>query len=537
MAEKGGDMAVPGNGDSGTGGGETQPTPPDQGDRTERLTTEPGYAHPVDPWAAAEAAAIAAGGHVPYHLADPNSPAHPNSTWTIPGSPEAPQRAHRAYRKGIWAACAAGAVALGVAAAVIFWPGYPALDFHALDQEKRYDALVPISSSWSNAEVSGDRIYYASSDSDGRLGVVAVDTESRKEAWRTEVSAPGATGWQQMVALPAGVAFFSTLTSSSKIQMVFLDAGNNGRKLWERPMGSSDVMHFGSETAVLSDRGEGRLLWLDLATGKVEHEEDDPDSSLVVPVTTEDDLARPAGVFGRLLDPTYGDARIVQINGDRSAKVFDLDSGKLLKSKDGVATTSNEVLAHAGRLFVQDSTSNAQKIFAYQLDQLDLPVTLYTAKADASVSKFAPCGDGRLCFVETDGYDHKKDQVVAVDAVDGGEVWRADVPEIESLAPIGDSVLATTNSSADEVTLLDAEGKKVWTATGRAARLDGGNMLRFADPLTQSVSNRALSGVHLGDGPEAMGEVRDVYTATCSWNTSLLACVGKEQFVLYRFAG
>lgn len=516
---------------------------PDEGERTERLGSGPDreYADPVDPWAAAEAAAIAANGHVPYHLADPHAPAQPNSTWTIPGAqegaPDATKSVRRSYRKGVWAACAAGAVALGVAAAVIFWPGYPALDFHSLDQEKRYDAQVPISSSWSNAEVAGDRVYYASSDSDGNLGVVAVDAESRDELWRTRVSSPGATAWQQMVALPAGVAVFSTLTSSSKIQMVFLDAEDNGRKLWEWPMGSSDVMHFGAKTAVLSDRGEGRLLWIDLATGKVKLEQDDKDSSLMVPVSTADDLARPAGVFGRFLDPAYGDARIVQINGDSSANVYDIDSGKLLKSRDSVATTSNEVLAHDGRLYVQDSTGNAQKIFGYALDELGLPVTLYTAGPDASISKFAPCGEDRLCFVETDGYDRKKDRVVAVDAVKGGEIWRTDMPEIESLAPVGDSVLATTNSSTDEVALLDKDGAKVWTATGRAARIDGGNLLRFADPLTMSVGNRTLSGVHLGDDPVDMGEVRDVYTATCSWNTSLLACVGKEQFVLYRFAG
>lgn len=525
-------MAVPGNGDQ-----------PATDTHVDGEKTEPDreYAEPVDPWAAAEAAAMAAGGHVPYHLADPGSRAHPNSTWTIQESPatppEAPKRAGRAYRKGVWAACAAGAVALGVTAAVIFWPTFPALDFHSLDQEKRYDSPVAISSSWSSAEVSGDRIYYASSDSDGRLGVVTVDAESRKELWRTEVSDPRATGWKEMVAFPGGVAFFSTLTSNTQTLMVVLTADGDSTKRWDRPIGSSDVVHFGSESAVLSDRGEGRLLWLDLANGKVKHDVDDPDSSQLVTASTAEDLARPAGVFGRLLDPSYGDPRIVQINGDNSAHVFDINSGKLLKSREGVASTSNEALAHDGRLFVQDSTSSPQKIFAYRLDDMDLPVTLYTAKQNASLSKFSPCGEDRLCFVETDGYDRKKDRVVAVDAEKGGEIWHQDVPEIESLAPVGDSVLATTSSSTDEVTLLDAKGTKVWTATGRAARLDGGNILRFADPLSTSMGNRTLSGVHLGDKPVDMGEVRDVYSATCSWNTSLLACVGKEQFVLYRFAG
>ncbi|MEU4421186.1 PQQ-binding-like beta-propeller repeat protein [Actinoplanes sp. NPDC024001] len=517
---------------------------PDEGERTERIRTEPDpeYVAPVDPWAAAEAAAIA-GGHVPFHLSDPNSPAHPHSTWTIQGAPgtppETPGRPRRAYRKGVWAAIAAGAVALGVTAAVLLWPGYPALDFRQLDQGKTFDAMVPISSSWSSTGIAGDRAYYASSDSDGKLGVVAVDIDSRKEVWRTEVTDSRVTGWQQMVALPSGVALFSTLNSAtSQTLMVVLDADDSGRRLWDRPLGSSDEVHFGAKNALVEEKGEGRLLWLSLGTGKVAHEQDDPDSSHLVEVTTGKDLSGPAGVFGRPLDPDHGDdPRIVQINGDNSANVLDIDSPKILKSRKSVANTSNEALAHDGRLYVQDSTGDAQRIFAYDLNELGEPVTLYTAGPDSTLSTFAPCGEQRLCFVETDGYDRKKDRVIAVDAVKGGILWDEDMPEVESLAPVGDSVLVTRSSADDEVALIDGDGAKVWTATGRAARLDGGNLLRFADPLTASLGNRTLSGVHLGDTPVPMGEIRDVYTASCSWNTSVLACVGQEKFMLFRIAG
>ncbi|MFC7534934.1 PQQ-binding-like beta-propeller repeat protein [Actinoplanes sp. GCM10030250] len=581
MAAKGGKMAVPGEHDSGSrppGSGETG-RPPGSGDagraaesedRTEQVVQ---YSEAVDPWATAEADAIAKDGHVPFHLADPQSPAHPHSTWTIPGAepgaipgagampgpgavpgagpgalprtkpgadtlPRTVKRVLRPYRKGVWTTIAAGAIALGVTATVLLWPDFPALDFHPLDRESRYDPVVTISSIWSDAEVIGDRAYFASADANGALGVVAVDTESRDEVWRTTVSEPGVTGWDQMVATPGGVVLYSNLSSAtSKIMMVVLDGKDGGKRLWDRPIGSSDVVHLGAENALLLDKEESRLLWLDLRTGDVTHEQNDPGSSAIVPVTTPDDLTGPAGLFGRALNPRLDDdARVVQVNSDNSVNVLDVDSGKVLKSRTSVTSPGSDALAHDGRLFVEETTGPADRVSAYTLDGLGEPVTLYTAPESSSLSTFSPCGVQRMCFVETDGFDRKKDRVVAVDAVKGGKVWDLPLPEVEALAPVGDSLLATTSAGTDDVTLIDAGGKAAWTTTGRAARLNGGNILRFADPLTSSLGNRTLSGVHLGDAPVAMGEVRDVYSAGCSWNTTVLACVGEKQFLLYRFA-
>ncbi|MEV6297878.1 PQQ-binding-like beta-propeller repeat protein [Actinoplanes sp. NPDC051861] len=528
-------MAGPGEGDS---GGRPRP---DSEDRTEALMQ---YADPVDPWATAEAAAVANDGHVPSHLADPQSPAQPNSTWTIPGAPgsetvpqPAPTRKRvlTAYRKGLLISAAAGAVALGVTAAVLLWPDFPALDFHSLDEESRYQPVGSISSLWSDAEVVGERAVFASVGDNGALGVVAVDTGSRKELWRTTITEPGVTGWDSMVATPGEVVLYSTLNASSKITMVVLDLEDGGKKLWDRPLGSSDTVQLGTENALVLDKGEGRLLWVDLQSGKVAHEEDDTDSSVIVPVTTPADLTGPTSTLGRGLNAQLTDNRVIQINGNNSVRVLDLKTGKTLKDRDSVASTSSDVLAHDGRLFVEDTTGTADRIFAYSLDELGEPVTLYTAPENATLGTFTPCGT-RLCFVETDGYDRAKDRVVAVDAAKGGKAWEKPVAEVDALTPVGDSLLVTTSADTDQVTLLDSGGATEWTATGRAARLDGANILRFADPLTSSLGNRSLSGVHLGDNPVPMDEVRDVYTGSCSWNTTVLACVGKEQFLLYRFS-
>ena len=83
---------------------------------------------------------------------------------------------------------------------------------------------------------------------------------------------------------------------------------------------------------------------------------------------------------------------------------------------------------------------------------------------------------------------------------------------------------------------------------GVAVRLDAGNLLLFADPPSSAEDNRSIAGmpVNSGDVTE-MGELKDVRSETCSWNTSVIACgAGKDDggggaeprygFVLYRFA-
>ncbi|MEU4691680.1 PQQ-binding-like beta-propeller repeat protein [Actinoplanes sp. NPDC023714] len=487
----------------------------------------PEYSEPVDPWATGEAAALAAGGQLPYR-----EPPGGDPTWTIPGAagphPTAEEPVGRTYKKGLLIGIVAGVVALGVAAAVALWPGVRALDFHPVQEVARFDPAVPVGFSWSDAEVIGDRAYFASSDPDGRLGVVAVDTGSREVAW-SNAAAGTATLWDRMIALPVGLVIFSSLEAGTgRAQMRILGAGD-GRELWNRPIGSSDTVHFGADTMVLVDRVEQRLLGLDLASGKVRWEEEDPDSTTVVTVTTEADLAGPAGTAGRPFSPNVSDDdRFVQINSDRSASVRDIRTGEVSQTRPSVASTSDETVAHDGRLFVQES-GNAQRIFAYDLEGLGEPVTLHTAPPQASLSDLTPCGEKRLCFVETAG----SDQVIAVDAVKGGEVWRRDVPDVESLIPVGESLLVVTDK---ESTLIDVGGDPLWTVPGVAVRLDAGNVLRFSESLTTSVGSRSLSGVHLGDEAAEMGLLRDVRPGACAWNTTVLACVRETDFALFSFA-
>jgi outer membrane protein assembly factor BamB len=215
--------------------------------------------------------------------------------------------------------------------------------------------------------------------------------------------------------------------------------------------------------------------------------------------------------------------------------VINLRKGDVARSRPEVAYTSDEAAAHNGRLFVAESSSN--RLLAYDLKTLDTsePAILYTSGKDADVKDLTPCGDDRICFVETVGYDRAKAQVVAFDLEKHREAWRRPAPEVASLVPVGDAVLAVAD---DSTTLFDADGKPQWTdQPGVAARLDAANVLRFSGTLSASVADQTLDGVHLGDQPVQMGVLRAVRGGTCSWNTFVLACVADKDFVVTRFAG
>ena len=503
------------------------------------------YADPVDPWATGEAAALAASGHA--HLSGtsafagaPGTAPTPNEPWLASQSTPPSVRGKFGRRAYVILAAAVTAVLAVTAVGVwYFWPGYPALDFHPLSDPRRFPALVPVSGAWSDAQVLGDRAYFASSDSTtGKVGVVAVDTGATKPAWRSD-QAGTATTWNLMVALPTGVALFSAPESTTGKRQLVLLGSAHGQRLWQRAIGDDDEVFFYDDVAVLVDRVEHRLLGLRLSDGTVKWEDPDPKTdsgtvTLVVSATTPGDLTGPATETGRPLDPDRGDdKRLVQISADRTARVYDATNGKVLATRPSVADTSDEIVAHNDRLFVRESES-AKRIVSYDLAKLAQPKILYSAQAENNdLSHLAPCGDDRICFVEETGGDAKAAAVTAVNT-DGDLLWRQPVPGAERLIPVGQSVLAA--SSDDTTTLLDPDGTKLWSTDWVAARLDGGNVLEFSKQLSAYPDDPSLVGQHLGDARVELGLARAISTSTCSWNTSVLACVGKEDFVLLDFA-
>ncbi|MEV6842601.1 Hsp70 family protein [Actinoplanes sp. NPDC051411] len=509
------------------------------------------YAEPVDPWATGEAAAIAAGGHglfpsspAAFHNGpsrnDHDAESGPEKPRGDPGTDgRKPQARRRAYV--LMAGAVAALLVIGGVSAWYFWPGYPALDYQTLGLVGRVSAVVPISYRFADAEVIGDRVYFASSDDSGRIGVVATDSDAKTPTWKS-AEAGQADQWESMTALPGGVALLSGTDLNSQRKLAVLRA-KDGKLAWSRVIGSNDDVYYVGDVAVIADNTTHKLLGLRQSDGTPKWPPlDDPKtgygSTAVFPATTKKDLDGPATVTGRPLDPDASDdTRIVQVSADRSARVIDAESGKVLTGAPGVAGTSDGVVVNDGRLIVRQS-EDTQRIVAYDLGKLgeSEPTVLYTAPENGYLSHLTPCGD-RICFVEDTGSDAKTDVVTALDLDKHGRAWTHPLARVDGLVPVGSSLLVDNSS---QTTLLDGKGKTVWTNGGVAARLDGGNLLEFAKPLSGSSDDPALAGQHLGDQPVQLGPLNDVRTDTCSWNKSVIACVSDKSdvkdFVILRFA-
>ncbi|GIE28041.1 hypothetical protein Ait01nite_010860 [Actinoplanes italicus] len=489
------------------------------------------YADPVDPWAAAEAAAIAAGGQ-PAGLT-PHPP--PSSTWTVQGgAPTAAAEARPSRNRWLLIGGAATTVAaVAVAATVYFWPGYPALDYHRVDLVKEITPSVPIASSFADSEVLGDRAYFAGAGSDGRLHVVAADTGSgNRPLWESD-AAGQATTWDRIVATPSALLLFSGINSATSTSRMVVLNPDDGKLLWERQLGYYDDVIPGEETLVVSDREGKQLIGLGLTDGSKKWTQADPDSTTIAPVLTPKDLTGPAGTTGRPFAPDLADdGRFVQFDADRRVTVREVDSGDGVQTRENIASNTDKTSVYDGRLYVLE-TGTSKRVLQYDLaDLAGQPRIVHTVDAKDDVKWMGACGK-LLCLIQNPGYESAQAKVIAV----GGEgAWNRTVPKAERLVPVGDTAVLAIS---DDGTTLIADGKQVWSDSTLAVRLDAGNVLRFSDNLTSSVSDRTLSGFHVGDEPgqiNELGQILDVRSDSCSWNTSVLACVAEEKYVVYSFA-
>ena len=527
------------------------PAPPVSG-AAPRPPDDRHYGEPVDPWATGEAAAFGHGLASPPFPADrppsAGSPSRSPGPHLEPAPPPGGEtwlasapRGKRSRRRTLLVAGAAVlalVIAAGVPLAWKYWPRDRALDYHALGEPRTFTPAVPISTaSWSHAAIRDDRAYFASSDNDGAVAVTAVGTDATKATWTQTVTGV-AKRWESMTALPDGVALFSADDTATYTSQMVVLAADDGARRWQHTLGSNDSVSFAGDVAIVDDREGKRLVGLSLADGRQRWALPDPAEGRigVRVVTTPADLAGPADFGGRAFDADLDDdPRIVQIAGDRSVRVIDANTGEVRATRQNVADHDEQVIAHHDRLIVVES-EDADRVVVYSLDKIGEPDVVYTTQfRDAKLTGLTACGDDRICVIEgTGGYADEGAQVVALDVTSGERLWHVGAPGTGRLTPVGEGVLATGNSTT---TLIDTDGTKVWTRDAAAGRLDATNVLEFSTPAAGYPVGPALAGRHLGDDPVQLGPLSDVIPDTCAWNTSVLACVAKENFVLVDFAG
>ena len=457
----------------------------------------------------------------------------------------------RAYKKKVfWFVALAVAVVLGAGATlvVVFWPKYPALDFHSLSSPQNVAPAGLMGTSFAAVAVRGDRAYFATADdsTDGKdaLGVVAVDTGSGARLW-AKAGLAEADRWEQFVATPDAVVAFSARDSTDDSRLMVVLDPKDGHLLWQTPIGADDNIMFSGDIAVQVDRVSNQLVGREVRNkGAIRWAHPTPASQYdlrtvaVLRSTTVEDDSGPAATDGTAFAaPVDDDTRIVQIGADRSAQVIDAATGTVQATINGVADPDDEVIAHNGRLIVAESDA-VRRIVEYDLSKPGLPKVLYKASTDDTRFKnLTECGADRVCFVATTASDEKTAQIMAVDAAKGGKVWSRPLTGVQTLVPVGDSVLAVQSSPVAQVNLLDSAGKLVWTTAGEVARLDAGNLLHFSKPLTSGLSDPSLAGEHLGDDEQQLGPLSDVRSATCAWDTAVIACAADKDFQIRKFAG
>ncbi|AXH88607.1 Hsp70 family protein [Micromonospora aurantiaca] len=475
-------------------------------------------------------------------------PPHPAAGYGVPGAPFSPapggvRPGGGRSRRGRWIALGAGLVVVAVAASVLLWvfrDRHPALDFHTAELVKTVSAGDTRPDQMFTATL-GERAYLARSLPDDHLHVTAVEAATGKTVWERRTDAT-AQRWAGIRALPDGLLVLGDATGSDTPRVLAVLDGDSGKQRWRTDVGRDDTLYLGPDTIVRLDRTGERLVGLRLDDGRQRWERPNPRTEYgdartkVVPVGTGAALDGPGNAEGSPLAPWAGEAdRLVQVGADRSVRVVDMRSGKILKDRGNVAGLDDPVAARDDRLYVAEN-ERGLRLLAYDLGGLGTPSVLYEAPEQGGrVKDLVTCGERRVCLLETPGSGADDTRVVAATEGEGTRQWPA--PRAESLVPVGEHVLAGRDSP-DAVTLFAPDGTAVLRdRDGTAVRLDAGNLLIFSEAPSAYEDDRVLAGTAVDGKPVEMGQLKQIRSESCSWNTEMLVCGAEKEFRLYRFAG
>ncbi|MEV1059584.1 Hsp70 family protein [Micromonospora chalcea] len=447
-------------------------------------------------------------------------------------------------RRGRWVALGAGLVVVAVAASVLLWvfrDRHPALDFHTAELVRTVAAGDTRPDQMFTATL-GERAYLARSLPDDHLHVTAVEAATGRTVWEKRTDA-ATQRWAGIRALPDGLLVLGDATGSGTPRVLAVLDGDSGEQRWQTDVGRDDALFFGADTLVRVDRAGERLVGLRLDDGRQRWERRNPRTEYgdartkVLPVGTGAALDGPGDAEGSPLAPWAGKAdRLVQVGADRSVRVLDLRSGKILKDRGNVAGLDDPMAARDDRLYVAED-DRGLRLLSYDLGSLGTPGVLYEAPEQGGrVKDLVTCGERRVCLLETPAGGADATRVVAAAEGEGTRQWPA--PGAESLVPVGEHVLAV-QGSPDAVTLFAPDGtaKVLRDRDGFAVRLDAGNLLIFSEAPSAYEDDRVLAGTAVDGKPVEMGQLKQIRSESCSWNTEMLVCGAEKEFRLYRFAG
>jgi molecular chaperone HscA len=379
---------------------------------------------------------------------------------------------------------------------------------------------------------------YTAYESAGSLHVIAFDVTTGAERWRQEVS--GSSQWSRMIAMPGALLTLALEEDDTAPRRMYVLDSETGAQLWTADVRGDDSLFFLDGTLGWLDH-EGRALrGMDLATGGERWRHDFPgeEDSSAIAVLSPADMARPSILSGEA-GAGIGDHRIVMVDPDRSVSVVDGNTGNVISQASNLASPDDLVLGYGDRLFVAPNEVDYQ-FASYNLAQLSgLPQVLYTATGqDRYPRVIEPCGTDRVCVLESDQGDEEQTDVVAIDTVDGGEIWRGHAPSAERLLGVGDwAVTAASLTYEPTVLAFDEAGRPAVETTGLPVRLNDANLLILTTAGGYEEYLRAM-GVAIDNGePFEMGQLPEGFDQTqCSWNARYLVCPNRTGTEIWQFA-
>ena len=461
-------------------------------------------------------------------------------------SVDAPQGTVRRpwYRRPVWWAAAGAVVAVLVATVVVAFAlrdSYPEAKFQSLDEVVSIAmGEDPESSQGAFTAIQGDRAYLAWQRED-TLEVIGVDLERRAELWRRPMPGPSEQ-WAGLTALPTAIVVRAHNTGLDEPRAFYVLDPGTGDVRWQRDTHGEDSLLYTPDVIVLTDRIGHALRGLDLRTGiqlwekPLPKDQYDYDNVAVFRVTTDRRLAGPATLDGSSTDIDPDEHRIVLIGMDRVMRVYDVRDGQMLAERGNVGAPDDFYLAYGGRLFAA-SKDNGYRIDSYDLTRPGEPRSVYTVPQETRrLLDLAPCGEDRLCALDVANFDAESTELVAINTVDGGQLWRRPNPAGERLVTIGDRVMVTTTESPPVTRIFDPSGAEVANRPGTGARVNSGSALIFS-AVSTTTGDVSLAGVGTHSRARTeLGMMNDVRAGVCAWNAELIACPGTESFTIWRFA-